>query len=213
MDNLLNLDSIDEKTKHKIVYQIISYLMYKELPFKGDPIIDAFTINIIKEIDEDEKMLDDINSYGVYGMYRNGELIYVGMTMRNFKQRWKEHQGYIKNKSHVLNVYDLIKENDIIEFKILVDAKKLENGIPLSEREVKAIERSYILRYSPIGNVENKVIRDAGGRPTKINYNKLKELKDKKWRNKDIAQEFNCSESAVEKAWRKIRRGEVEVGE
>lgn len=213
MDNLLNLDSIDEKTKHKIVYQIISYLMYKELPFKGDPIIDAFIINIIKEIDEDEKMLDDINSYGVYGMYRNGELIYVGMTMRNFKQRWKEHQGYIKNKSHALNVYDLIKENDIIEFKILVDAKKLENGIPLSEREVKAIERSYILRYSPIGNVENKVIRDAGGRPTKINYNKLKELKDKKWRNKDIAQEFNCSESAVEKAWRKIRRGEVEVGE
>lgn len=102
MDNLLNLDSIDEKTKHKIVYQIISYLMYKELPFKGDPIIDAFTINIIKEIDEDEKMLDDINSYSVYGMYRNGELIYVGMTMRNFKQRWKEHQGYIKNKSHAL---------------------------------------------------------------------------------------------------------------
>lgn len=210
MDDLLKIDSIDQETKHAIVYQIVNYIAYGELLIKGNPIIDAFTVNIIREINE-EKESDDINSYGVYGMYRNDELIYVGMTMRSFRQRWKEHQGYIKNKSNALSVYSLIEDDDKIEFKILFDVMK--NGMPLSEKEVKAIERKFIVQYSPIGNVEGNLNVNLGGRPSKIDYNKLKELKNKGWKNKDIAYEFNCSESTIEKSWRKIRLGEVEVGE
>lgn len=65
MDNLLNLDSIDEKTKHKIVYQIVNYIAYGELLIKGSPIINAFTANIIREIDEEKKSSDD------YGYIQN----------------------------------------------------------------------------------------------------------------------------------------------
>ena len=89
----------------------------------------------------------------------------------------------------------------------------MKNGMPLSEKEVKAIERKYIVQYSPIGNVEGNLRVNVGGRPSKIYYNKLKQLKDIGWTNKAIAQEFDCSESTIEKSWRKIRLGEVEVGE
>ena len=133
MDDLLKINSIDQETKHAIIYQIANYIAYGELLIKDNPIIDAYTANIIREINE-EKENNDINSYGVYGMYRNDELIYIGMTMRSFKQRWKEHQGYIKNKSNALSVYSLIEDNDKIEFKILYDVMK--NGMLLSEKEV-----------------------------------------------------------------------------
>lgn len=103
MDNLLKIDSIDQETKHAIVYQIANYIAYGKLAIKGNPIIDAYTANIIREINE-EKENDDINSYGVYGMYRNDELIYIGMTTRSFKQRWKEHQGHIKKKSNCARI-------------------------------------------------------------------------------------------------------------
>lgn len=183
MDDLLKIDSIDQETKHAIIYQIVNYIAYGELAIKGNPIIDAFTANIIREIDK-EKESDDVNSYGVYGMYRNDELIYVGMTTRSFKQRWKEHRGHIKKKSNALSVYSLIENNDKIEFKILFDAMK--NGMPLSDKEVKAIERKYIVQYSPIGNVEGNLRVNVGGRPSKIDYNKLKQLKDIGWTNKAI---------------------------
>lgn len=46
---------------------------------------------------------------------------------------------------------------------------------------------------------------DEGGRPRKIDYEELKELKGKGWTNKKIAEYFSCSLSAVEKAWKKIK--------
>lgn len=51
------------------------------------------------------------------GVYRNGQLIYVGSTT-NFEQRWKDHKSYIRNKD-----YKLIKPEDNIEFKILIKGR------------------------------------------------------------------------------------------
>lgn len=83
-------------------------------------------------------------------VYRNDELIYIGMTTR----RWKEHQGHIKKKSNALSVYSLIEDDDKIEFKILFDAMK--NGM----KEVKAIERKFIhlLVMQVVGLVKQIII-------------------------------------------------------
>ena len=45
-------------------------------------------------------------SYGVYGIYENDELVYVGMTMRDFKKRWEEHKRGIETGSKELIFYN-----------------------------------------------------------------------------------------------------------
>lgn len=36
------------------------------------------------------------NHYGVYGIYFNKKLVYIGKTSRNFYQRFSEHKGNMK---------------------------------------------------------------------------------------------------------------------
>lgn len=43
--------------------------------------------------------------YGVYGIYINNELVYIGMTMRDFETRWQEHIAKIKSGSDELYFY------------------------------------------------------------------------------------------------------------
>lgn len=76
---------------------------------------------VIRQQEERRKLLErqskrnvsQVCNGGVYGIYRNGQLIYIGSTV-DFNKRWNEHKNHIKNKD-----YKLIKPEDNIEFKIL----------------------------------------------------------------------------------------------
>ena len=63
-----------------------------------------------KEEQRQKKKDKGIKDGGVYGVYRNGQLIYVGSTI-DFNKRWNEHKNYIKNKDYKLYFYKLIKPN------------------------------------------------------------------------------------------------------
>lgn len=135
------------------------------------------------------------DKYGIYGIYKDNELIYIGMTIRSFRERWYEHKNYIKNNSEALYLYFLIDSNDNIEFRIIVDADKL---IDNSEKNLKRIEEAMINDYKPVGNI----IKNRGGRPRKVDIEELKRLKNEGYTNKQIAKKMNCSVSAIEKNWR-----------
>lgn len=82
-------------------------------------------INLTKEF---KKKIEKPTSYGIYGIYKGDCLIYIGSTMRNFSERFKEHIERIEKKSNDLYVYSLLNNEDDIRFKILIDAATLKTN-------------------------------------------------------------------------------------
>lgn len=77
------------------------------------------------------------NQYGVYGIYYNGELYYIGTTMRNFTIRWSEHKTHIKHKDKGSQKFHLFMDDiNKVEFRILADM----SGKTAEEIKVKEIE-------------------------------------------------------------------------
>lgn len=94
-------------------------------------------------------------SCGIYGIYRNDELIYIGMTNRSFQQRWREHQDIIEGRMQKpagMVLYDLFSPEDKIEYKELIDCSKIKSEEVLTLRDLKAMELALISLYQPVGN-------------------------------------------------------------
>ena len=95
--------------------------------------------------------------YGVYGIYVNNELVYIGMTMRDFEKRWQEHINKIKSGSNELYFYKQLQKYDEevkLYFKILVDAsEKVIDKKSFSEDEVKSMEYALIKVLKPKYNL------------------------------------------------------------
>ena len=86
---------------------------------------------------------------GVYGIYENGALVYIGMTMRPFEARWKEHQENIEKGSNELALYGLIDANAKIEFKKLLEVDKMDSNDKITKRDLQAMEFALIQEHRP----------------------------------------------------------------
>lgn len=117
---------------------------------------DAMIAKIKKEEQKQIRKDKGISNGGVYGVYRNGQLIYVGSTT-NFEQRWKDHKSHIKNKDYKLYFYKLIKPEDNVEFKILIDGSKLKADKTLTATDLKTMELALITLSQPIGNIAGRL--------------------------------------------------------
>lgn len=93
---------------------------------------------------------------GIYGIYENDELVYIGMTMRSFESRWKEHKERIKNGSNELALYSLIDANAKIEFKKLLEVDKMNSNDKITKRDVQAMEFALIQEHRPKYNFAGK---------------------------------------------------------
>lgn len=102
---------------------------------------------------EEEYRTSNASSFGVYGVYYEEELVYIGMTMREFEDRWDEHRRNIKNNSKELKFYDLIEDESKVEFKKLIDVAFLNTNKILTERDVKSMELGLISVFKPKGNL------------------------------------------------------------
>ena len=98
-----------------------------------------------------------VTSCGVYGIYINDELLYIGSTMRNFKTRFEEHINNINSRNNSLYVYSLIKDNDEIKFKVLIDIMQLKTNIPITRKDVESMELALIHVNHPKGNLADGV--------------------------------------------------------
>lgn len=92
-------------------------------------------------------------SYGVYGIYKDNNLIYIGSTMRDFQERFGEHIQNIISKSKELYVYSLLNDEDNISFKILIDIAQLKTNSNITRRDVESMELGLITIYKPPGNL------------------------------------------------------------
>lgn len=96
------------------------------------------------------------NHYGVYGLYRNNQLVYIGSTSRPFKERIREHyqniQKAIETGKSNFQVYSLFTRNDKVSVSILIDMYEVGYK-QLTERDLRAMELAMITYFAPVGNV------------------------------------------------------------
>ena len=105
-----------------------------------------------------EKAKADKGPYGIYGIYIGEELVYIGMTMRPFIERWKEHVRYAKNPS-------MENSQQPYLYKAMREAKaevELRAIIPLdtykTKRDVKCMEFALITAFKPKYNYSGVVV-------------------------------------------------------
>ena len=140
------------------------YWTYKQKYYNWFGTKDEFDAMVARQQEERRKLLErqskknvsQVCNDGVYGVYRNGQLIYIGSTI-DFNKRWNEHKRNIKNKDYKLYFYKLIKPEDNIEFKILIDGSKLKTDKTLTATDLKTMELALITLSQPIGNIAGRL--------------------------------------------------------
>ena len=102
-------------------------------------------------------------TYGIYGIYVDDELIYIGLTMTSFQQRYNEHKGHIRNGTQgnmILYPYLRKAQNEgrQIELRPLISNNDLKTNTKLERRNWEDIELGLITLYKPICNQEGRTI-------------------------------------------------------
>lgn len=141
------------------------YWTYKQKYYNWFGTKDEFDVMVIRQQEERRKLLErqskrnvsQVCNGGVYGIYRNGQLIYIGSTV-DFNKRWNEHKRNIKNHSNSLYVYKLLDEQrDSIEFKSIIRGEDLQCDRNITSTDLKTIEFALILLYKPCGNIAGRL--------------------------------------------------------
>ena len=95
---------------------------------------------------------------GVYGVYINDELFYIGSTNRSFSVRWAEHETNIALHKNELFWYSRLFPTDKITFKPLIDITQLKVERKLTSDEIKAMELALIDYFKPKGNLAGRTV-------------------------------------------------------
>ena len=98
---------------------------------------------------------------GIYGIYLDNILIYIGKTTISFRQRFQQHiNRYKTDDSYLHSLMHKAKENGKnIEFKplIIIEDLQIANGVKINERDLNSMELALITIYQPVGNVEGRL--------------------------------------------------------
>lgn len=166
-DEILEL----EKQLTKKWYSYKSYT-HPELNFRGKPCSEDEFLKLKEQYEKEEERykkqelerqkkqaIKENSDRGVYGIYCNDELIYIGKTNVSFKTRFSQHLEAINSKSTAQFLYKYIvqqkeKNNAEITMKSLVNVKELKVNGKINNRDIEAMELALIDLYKPICNIQ-----------------------------------------------------------
>ena len=120
-----------------------------------------------------EKMFEEevLNDKGIYGIFVDNVLMYVGMTMDSFKRRFSSHRRHINemmngryngNNRHLYTALaKYVNGCNYVEFRPLVCLSKLKIqeksarcNPQLKRRDVECMELAFISYFRPVLNVQ-----------------------------------------------------------
>lgn len=108
-----------------------------------------------------DKEIDYNKATGIYGIYVNNRLVYVGQTRDSFKSRFQEHKTSLNNStSYLYNYLRVCKEGGAeISLKplIIVEELKISKGEKIKERDLKMMELALIDLYKPVCNIQGRL--------------------------------------------------------
>lgn len=110
-----------------------------------------------RKIREEREELGKLQG-GVYGIYEDGELVYIGSTNRPFEVRFQEHLDNLRNGDTSLYLYREINKDKEIQFAPLVVKKDLKVEGELTFRDIQAMELALIDQCQPKYNLAGRVV-------------------------------------------------------
>ena len=117
------------------------------------------------------KTIEVVDIGGIYGYFDNNKCLYIGKTVRDFKQRDKEHRNSINKTPFEIFYYN----NPKIEYKILFDCKICH----LTTSQLDYLEKCFINSLKPEYNILGNII------DTNIKNINIEDINSKS-KNKDI---------------------------
>ena len=94
---------------------------------------------------------------GIYGIYLNGNLIYIGKTDVGFETRYHQHKKAIEEGSESQYLYKYLKDKvgrNEIELVPIINVKDLNTKDRITDRDIKSMELALIHLYKPICNIQ-----------------------------------------------------------
>lgn len=115
-----------------------------------------------KEVDDLVKDEDIGKCTGIYGIYVDNRLVYIGRTISGFKERYNQHMLKIKHEDDSFLYRSLInykKAGKSITFKplIILERLQMENKKVINVKELNCMELALITVLQPELNVEGKL--------------------------------------------------------
>ena len=112
-------------------------------------------IGLYDVVQDKEKEIDYDKATGVYGIYVNDKLVYIGQTANSFKARFQNHKSCLKSSDQYLYRFLRVAKGDItLKPLIVVEELKIAPGIKIKERDIKMMELALIDLYKPICNLQ-----------------------------------------------------------
>lgn len=151
-DILTNEDK--ENYEQKIINHKISLIEFDFLDFLKK----QNEQNENKKIKENKKLED---CTGVYGIYVNDKLVYIGRTLSSFKNRFKSHKSNLNNSDEFM--YKKLKEykeaGKIITLKplIAVELLNVEHKKTFTKNDINCMELALITMHKPFFNIEGRI--------------------------------------------------------
>lgn len=97
---------------------------------------------------------------GIYAILANETIVYIGKSMYNLKERFKQHKNMLESEKHYGKIYDIIRffkdQGCQVSFKYLFQIQdlKITEDQEIDERELELMELALIHHYKPIGNIQ-----------------------------------------------------------
>ena len=112
-----------------------------------------------KEEDRQKKIEKKINAdRGIYGIYCDNELIYIGKTDVDFETRFRQHKYAVESGSISQYLYKYLvmmkDKGSVITLKPLINIKNLKVKGIIRNRDIEAMELALIQLYQPICNIQ-----------------------------------------------------------
>lgn len=112
-----------------------------------------------KELQE-ERLRNKNNNRGIYGIYFKDELIYIGLTLRSFEERFWQHKNNLENNSEELFLYKYLRDKDYhnnLTLQPLINLNDVKSANRLNARDIQMMELALITLYQPLCNVQGKL--------------------------------------------------------
>lgn len=96
---------------------------------------------------------------GIYGIYCDGVLVYIGKTDVDFETRFKQHKSALENDNNDQFLYKYLKQRigSHIELRPLINIKELKTNKKIYNRDIEAMELALITVLKPYCNVQGRL--------------------------------------------------------
>lgn len=112
-----------------------------------------------------DKKDNQSNHPGIYAIYADDEIIYIGSTKQSFKEAYKRHLSIVNHpKEREQHIYKVIRSKKekgcAISLKPLIDFMDIElkEGQILKDRDINAMVLGLIKVFNPVGNALGRFI-------------------------------------------------------